>query len=84
MTNVCIMKNRLIYLVMCVIVIVLMPATTPMQALGIAGMLYPGATPYINKCICQPTLTYGLECMSSSAIQMRRQEYVPGSLGLRK
>ena len=39
-----------------------------------AGMLYPGATPdvqaYLYKCICQPTLTYGLECTSSTAIQM--------------
>ena len=44
--------------------------------LGNAGMLYPGATPgvqaYLYKCICQPTLTYGLECMGSTAIQMRR------------
>ena len=32
--------------------------------LGNAGMLYPEATPnvqaYLYKCICQPTLTYGL------------------------
>ncbi|KAK2178240.1 hypothetical protein NP493_552g01050 [Ridgeia piscesae] len=56
-------------------------------------MLYPGATPdvqaYLYKCICQPTLTYGLECMSSTAIQMRRLESVQGrlikqSLGLSK
>ena len=61
--------------------------------LGNAGMLYPGATPdvqaYLYKCICQPTLTYGLECMSSTAIQMRRLESVQGrliiqSLGLSK
>ena len=49
-----------------------------------AGMLYPGATPgvlaYLYKCICQPTLTYGLECMSNTAIQMRRLEYVQGRL----
>ena len=32
------------------------------------------------KCICQPTLTYGLECMSSTAIPMRRLESVQGSL----
>ena len=35
--------------------------------LGNAGMLCPGATPdvqaYLYKCICQPTLTYGLQCM---------------------
>ena len=58
-----------------------------------AGMLYPGATPdvqaHLYKCVCQPTLTYGLECMSSTAIQMRRLESVQGrlikqSLGLSK
>ena len=43
----------------------------------------------IPICICQPTLTYGLECMSSTAIQMRRLEPVQGrlikqSLGLSK
>ena len=56
-------------------------------------MLYPGATPdvqaYLYKCICQPTLTYGLECMGSTAIQMRRLESAQGklikqSLGLSK
>ena len=61
--------------------------------LGSAGMLYPGATPdvqaYLYKCICQPTLTYGLECMTSTAIQMRRLESVQSriikqSLGLSK
>ena len=61
--------------------------------LGSASMLYPGATPdvqaYLYKCICQPTLTYGLECMSSTAIQMRQLESVQGrlikqSLGLSK
>ena len=61
--------------------------------LGSAGVLYPGATPdvqaFLYKCICQPTLTYGLECMSSTAIQMRRLESVQGrlikqSLGLSK
>ncbi|KAK2143196.1 hypothetical protein NP493_1497g00000 [Ridgeia piscesae] len=45
-------------------------------------MLYPGATPdtqaYLYKCMCQPTLTHGLECMSSTAIQMRRLESVQG------
>ena len=47
-------------------------------------MLYPGATPdiqaYLYKCICQPTLTYGLECMGSTAIQMRRLESAQGKL----
>ena len=47
-------------------------------------MLFPGATPnvqaYLYKCICQQTLTYGLECMSSTAIQMRQLESVQGSL----
>ena len=47
-------------------------------------MLYSGATPkvqaYRYKCTCQPTLTYGLECMSSSGIQMRRLEFVQGRL----
>ena len=43
----------------------------------------------INLIICQPALTYGLECMSSTAIQMRRLESVQGrlikqSLGLSK
>ena len=61
--------------------------------LGNVGMLYPGATPdvqaYLYKCICQPTLTYGLECMGSTAIQMRRLESAQGklikqSLGLSK
>ena len=49
-----------------------------------SSMLYTGATPdvqaYLYKCICQPTLTYGLECMSSTAIQMRRTESVQGRL----
>ena len=49
--------------------------------LGSAGMLYPGdVQAYLYKCICQPTLTYGLECMSSTAIQMRRLESVQGRL----
>ena len=61
--------------------------------LGNAGMLYPGATTgvqaYLYKCIGQPTLTYGLECMGSTAIQMRRLESAQGklikqSLGLSK
>ena len=52
--------------------------------LGNAGMLYPGATSdvqaYLYKCIYQPTLTYGLKCMSSNAIQIRRLESVQGRL----
>ena len=57
------------------------------------SLLYPRATTdvqaYLYMCICQPTFTYGLECMSSIAIQMRRLESVQGrlvkqSLGLRK
>ena len=48
--------------------------------LGSADMLYPGATPdvqdYLYACICQPTLSYGLECMSSSAMQMRCRAYI--------
>ncbi|KAK2188297.1 hypothetical protein NP493_136g00009 [Ridgeia piscesae] len=47
-------------------------------------MLYPGATSdvqaYLYKCIYQPTLTYGLKCMSSNAIQIRRLESVQGRL----
>ena len=57
---------------------------TVMYGLGNVGMLYPGTTPdvqaYLYKCICQPTLTYGLECMGSTAIQMRRLESVQGSI----
>ncbi|KAK2173955.1 hypothetical protein NP493_841g00000 [Ridgeia piscesae] len=61
--------------------------------LGNAGVLYPGPTPdvqaYLYKCICQPTLKFGLECISSNAIQMRRLESVQDrlikqSLGLSK
>ena len=57
------------------------------------SLLYPRATAdvqaYFYKCICHPTLKYGLECMSSTAIQMRRLESVQGriikqSLGLSK
>ena len=52
--------------------------------LGNAGMLYSGATPdvqaYLYKCVCQPTLTYGLECMGSTAIQICRLESAQGKL----
>ena len=97
MTNVCVMKNRLTYLVTCLILVVITNRLTKCRqsfyGLGNAGMLYTGATPgvlaYLYKRICQPTLTYGLECMSSTAIQMRRLESVQGrlikqSLGLSK
>ena len=58
-------------------------------------MLYPGATvdiqAYLYKCItiCQPKLTYGLEYMGCTAIQMRPLESAQGklikqSLGLSK
>ena len=53
-------------------------------ALGTAGMLYTGATPevqaYLYKCICQPTLVYGLECMSQSNVQMNRLESAQGKI----
>ena len=61
--------------------------------LSSAGITYPGASPDVQaclyKCICQSTLTYGLECMPNSAVQMRRLESVQGklikqSLGLNK
>ena len=51
-----------------------------LYGLGNIGMLYPGATPgvqaYLYKsactCICQPTLTYGLEPMNCSQAQMQK------------
>ena len=47
-------------------------------------MYYPGAPPevqaYMFKCICQPTLTYGMKCMDYSAVQMRRIESIKGQL----
>ena len=50
-------------------------------------MLYQRATSdvqaYLYKCTCQPTLTYGLECMSSTAIQMRQLQSVQGLFGYR-
>ena len=42
------------------------------------GMSYPGAAPevqaHLYKSICQPVLTYGMECMSYSKDQFRRME----------
>ena len=35
---------------------------------------------YLYIRICQPTLTYGLECMGNTAIQMRRLESAQGKL----
>ena len=61
--------------------------------LGSVDILYPGAIPdvqaYVYKCIRQPTLTDGIECMSSTNILMRRLESVQDrsikqSLGLSK
>ena len=52
--------------------------------LSSTGMSYPGAPPevqaYIFKSICQSTLTYGMECMEYSAVQMRRMESIQGRL----
>ena len=49
------------------------------------GMSYPGAAPevqaYLYKSICQPVLTYSMECISNSKDQFRRME---SSLGLSK
>jgi len=54
--------------------------------MDLAVALYPGATPgvqaYLYKCISQPTFTYGLECMSSSATQMHRLESVQSRLSI--
>ena len=42
------------------------------------GMSYPGAAPevqaYLYKSICQPVLTYSMECISNSKDQFRRME----------
>lgn len=52
--------------------------------LGNSGMLYPGASPevqaYLYKSVCQPTLTYGLECMSRSSVNMKSLECIQGKL----
>ena len=48
------------------------------------GMSYPGAAPevqaHLYKSICQPVLTYGMECMSNSKDQFRRMESIQGRL----
>ena len=48
------------------------------------GMSYPGAAPevqaHLYKSICQPVLTYGIECMSYSKDQFRRMESTQGRL----
>ena len=47
-------------------------------------MSYPGAAPevqaHLYKYICQPVLTYGMECMSNSKDQYRRMESIQGRL----
>ena len=47
-------------------------------------MSYPGAAPevqaHLYKSICQPVLTYGMECMSYSKDQFRRMESTQGRL----
>ena len=47
-------------------------------------MSYPGAAPevqaHLYKSICQPVLTYGMECMSNSKYQFRRMESIQGRL----
>ena len=53
-------------------------------SLNSLGMSYPGAAPevqaHLDKSICQPVLTYGVECMSNSKDQYRRMEYIQGRL----
>ena len=52
--------------------------------LSSAGITYPGASPDVQaclyKCICQSTLTYGIECMHNFAVQISRLESVQGKL----
>ena len=100
MTNVHVMKNRLIYGIVfnrggnnaSHVTNRLTKCRQSFYGFGNAGMLYPGATPdvqaYLYKCIYQPTLTYGLECMSSTAFQMRLKSVqgrlIKQSLGLGK
>ena len=59
-------------------------------SLNSLGMSYPGAAraapevqAHLYKSICQPVLTYGMECMSNSKDQFRRMESIQG-LGLSK
>ena len=57
------------------------------------GMLYPGASPdvqsYLFKRICQPTITYGADCMNITDKDIGKLDSVQGqllkqSLGLSK
>ena len=47
-------------------------------------MLYSGATPdvqsYLYGYMCQPTLTYDLECMAQSNTQINQLESLPSKL----
>ena len=49
-----------------------------------AGMVYPGATTdvqsYLYKRICQPVLTYGLECINMSQCQIGKVNSIQGKL----
>ena len=53
-------------------------------SLNSLGMSYHGAAPevqaHLYKSICQPVLTYGMECMSYSKYQYRRMESIQGRL----
>ena len=62
-------------------------------SLSPVGILYPGASPgvqsYLFKRICQPTITYGADCMNITDKDMGRLDSVQGqllkqSLGLSK
>ena len=48
------------------------------------GMSYPGAAPevqaHLYKSICQPVLTYGMECTSNSKYKFRIMESTQGRL----
>ena len=56
----------------------------PFYGLNSLGMSYLGAAPevqaHLYKSICQPVLTYGIECMSYSKDQFRRMESTQGRL----
>ena len=53
-------------------------------SLNSLGMSYHGAAPevqaHLYKSICQPVLTYGMECMSNSKDLFRRMESIQGRL----
>ena len=53
-------------------------------SLNSLGMSYPRAAPevqaHLYTSICQPVLTYGMECMSNSKDQFRRMESIQGRL----